>query len=218
MWRTCQATLLSAVNANRDVRFRAVVIVNVMTPCHGSKVREKQPEVVVIGAGIAGLTAAALLAKNGARVRRWCDVGQWFWAARCSPAARRAVGIERPAAARIRPRGRTVLARAGADPAGAFMVYALVRDVVPGAWERADVTDCATPHTFAAFTMDARGLVGGLPQTPANANLRALASQRDRWGSRSAATAFFRVKARSERPLFHRADALEHSRPAACPR
>jgi hypothetical protein len=61
------------------------------------------------------------------------------------------------------------------------MVYALVRDVVPGAWERADVTDCATPHTFAAFTMDARGLVGGLPQTPANANLRALASQRDRW-------------------------------------
>jgi hypothetical protein len=131
MWRTCQATLLSAVNANRDVRFRAVVIVNVMTPCHGSKVREKQPEVVVIGAGIAGLTAAALLAKNGARVRRWCDVGQWLWAARCSPAARRAVGIERRAAARIRPRGRAVLARAGADPAGAFMVYALVRDARP---------------------------------------------------------------------------------------
>jgi phytoene dehydrogenase-like protein len=46
--------------------------------------------------------------------------------------------------------------------------------VVPGAWERAEVVDLATPHTFAAYTGRARGLVGGLPQTSANANLRAL--------------------------------------------
>ena len=46
--------------------------------------------------------------------------------------------------------------------------------VVPGAWERADVIDCATPHTFAGYTGRSRGLVGGLPQTPAYANLRAL--------------------------------------------
>jgi phytoene dehydrogenase-like protein len=46
--------------------------------------------------------------------------------------------------------------------------------VVPGAWERADVIDSATPHTFAGYTGRSRGLVGGLPQTPAYANLRAL--------------------------------------------
>jgi C-3',4' desaturase CrtD len=45
--------------------------------------------------------------------------------------------------------------------------------VVPGAWERAEVLDCATPHTFAACTGRARVLVGGFPQTPAHANLRA---------------------------------------------
>src|SRR5450631_1529585 len=65
----CQATLLSAGNANRDVCFRAVVIVNVMTGRRGSKVREKQPDVLVIGAGVAGLTSAALLAKNGSKVQ-----------------------------------------------------------------------------------------------------------------------------------------------------
>jgi ribulose 1,5-bisphosphate synthetase/thiazole synthase len=63
------ATLPSAADANRDVRTRAVVIVNVMTRRHGSKVREKQPEVMVVGAGIADLTAAALPAKNGGRVQ-----------------------------------------------------------------------------------------------------------------------------------------------------
>jgi C-3',4' desaturase CrtD len=46
--------------------------------------------------------------------------------------------------------------------------------VIPGAWERADVLDFATPHTFERFTGRARGLVGGLPQTSANANLRAV--------------------------------------------
>jgi C-3',4' desaturase CrtD len=53
-------------------------------------------------------------------------------------------------------------------------LQAALNRVVPGAWERADVIDLATPHTFAAYTGRARGLVGGLPQTPANANLRAL--------------------------------------------
>jgi C-3',4' desaturase CrtD len=51
---------------------------------------------------------------------------------------------------------------------------AALERVVPGAWERADIVDFATPHTFAEYTGRARGLVGGLPQTPANANLRAL--------------------------------------------
>jgi C-3',4' desaturase CrtD len=46
--------------------------------------------------------------------------------------------------------------------------------IVPDAWARADVVDTATPHTFEAYTGRARGLVGGLPQTSANANLRAL--------------------------------------------
>lgn len=53
----------------QNVRFRAVVIVNVMTHRHGSKVRQNHPEVVIVGGGIAGLTAAALLAKKGARVQ-----------------------------------------------------------------------------------------------------------------------------------------------------
>jgi C-3',4' desaturase CrtD len=51
---------------------------------------------------------------------------------------------------------------------------AALERVVPGAWERADVLEFATPHTFAAYTARARGLVGGMPQTSANANLRAL--------------------------------------------
>jgi phytoene dehydrogenase-like protein len=46
--------------------------------------------------------------------------------------------------------------------------------VVPGAWQRAEVLDLATPHTFARYTGRERGLVGGTPQTRANANLRAL--------------------------------------------
>lgn len=51
---------------------------------------------------------------------------------------------------------------------------AALERVAPGAWERADVIDLATPHTFAAYTGRLRGLVGGLPQTRANANLHAL--------------------------------------------
>ena len=51
---------------------------------------------------------------------------------------------------------------------------AALERIVPGAWDRADVLDTATPHTFAAYTGRARGLVGGVPQTPATANLRAL--------------------------------------------
>ncbi|GAC1415141.1 MAG: C-3',4' desaturase CrtD [Candidatus Velthaea sp.] len=46
--------------------------------------------------------------------------------------------------------------------------------VLPGVWERADVIDCATPHTFATYTGRSRGLVGGVPQTPHAANLRAV--------------------------------------------
>jgi C-3',4' desaturase CrtD len=49
--------------------------------------------------------------------------------------------------------------------------------VAPGAWEQAEVVELATPHTFAAYTGRLRGLVGGLPQTPANANLRALSHE-----------------------------------------
>jgi C-3',4' desaturase CrtD len=52
---------------------------------------------------------------------------------------------------------------------------AALEAVVPGGWERADVVECATPHTFSTYTGRARGLVGGFPQTPAHANLRALA-------------------------------------------
>jgi phytoene dehydrogenase-like protein len=40
-----------------------------MTGRRGSKVREKQPDVLVVGAGVAGLTAAALLAKKGLKVQ-----------------------------------------------------------------------------------------------------------------------------------------------------
>jgi phytoene dehydrogenase-like protein len=58
-----------------------------------------------------------------------------------------------------------------ADYAG--RLRAALETVVPGAWERADVIDCATPHTFAAYTGRERGLVGGFPQTPAHANLLA---------------------------------------------
>ena len=49
--------------------------------------------------------------------------------------------------------------------------------VLPGASARAVLVDAATPHTFATYTGRARGLVGGLPQTPASASLGAV-SQR----------------------------------------
>jgi phytoene dehydrogenase-like protein len=43
--------------------------------------------------------------------------------------------------------------------------------VLPGAWARARFVDLATPHTFERYTGRARGLVGGVPQTPATASL-----------------------------------------------
>ena len=46
--------------------------------------------------------------------------------------------------------------------------------VVPGARSRAEVFEAATPLTFARYTGRLRGLVGGMPQTPATANLRGL--------------------------------------------
>ncbi len=46
--------------------------------------------------------------------------------------------------------------------------------VLPGAWAQAALIEAATPATFAAFTGRYRGLVGGSPQTPATAGLRAL--------------------------------------------
>lgn len=46
--------------------------------------------------------------------------------------------------------------------------------VVPGASGRAAVIENGTPQTFARYTGRLRGLVGGLPQTPGLANLRAL--------------------------------------------
>lgn len=46
--------------------------------------------------------------------------------------------------------------------------------VVPGASARAVVVEAATPHTFARYTGRARGLVGGMAQTPATASLGAL--------------------------------------------
>lgn len=49
--------------------------------------------------------------------------------------------------------------------------------VLPGAAARAVVVEAATPHTFARYTGRSRGLVGGLPQTPATASLGAI-SQR----------------------------------------
>jgi len=46
--------------------------------------------------------------------------------------------------------------------------------IVPGAWERARVTEFGTPFTFERYTGRWRGLCGGVPQTPEHANLRAL--------------------------------------------
>jgi C-3',4' desaturase CrtD len=53
-------------------------------------------------------------------------------------------------------------------------LLAALERVAPGAAQRADVIENATPLTFAHYTGRRRGLVGGLPQTPAFANLRAL--------------------------------------------
>lgn len=55
---------------------------------------------------------------------------------------------------------------------GAELLAALDR-VVPGAAARAEMIAFATPHTFARYTGRSRGLVGGVPQTVAFANLRA---------------------------------------------
>jgi phytoene dehydrogenase-like protein len=46
--------------------------------------------------------------------------------------------------------------------------------VVPGAWDAAEVREFGTPATFARYTGRHRGLVGGIPQTTAFANLHAL--------------------------------------------
>lgn len=45
---------------------------------------------------------------------------------------------------------------------------------IPGAWDAAEIVELATPHTFARYTGRARGLVGGVPQTPRTAGLAAL--------------------------------------------
>jgi len=46
--------------------------------------------------------------------------------------------------------------------------------IAPGAWAAARVVEFGTPFTFARYTGRWRGLCGGVPQTPANANLHAL--------------------------------------------
>ena len=51
---------------------------------------------------------------------------------------------------------------------------AALERVVPGAWARATTIELATPQTFERYTGRLRGLVGGTPQVPATANLRAL--------------------------------------------
>jgi C-3',4' desaturase CrtD len=53
----------------------------------------------------------------------------------------------------------------------AARLAAALERVLPGAWARARFVDLATPHTFARYTGRARGLVGGVPQTPATASL-----------------------------------------------
>ena len=65
----------------------------------------------------------------------------------------------------------------GTEPAlreryGAMLLAAL-EQVVPGAVARADVVEFGTPWTFERYTGRERGLVGGIPQTPAHAVLRA---------------------------------------------
>jgi phytoene dehydrogenase-like protein len=45
--------------------------------------------------------------------------------------------------------------------------------VLPGAAATARFVEAATPHTFLRYTSRRRGLVGGLPVTPAQATLNA---------------------------------------------
>ncbi len=71
---------------------------------------------------------------------------------------------------RAHAEGRTAALRAAM---GRTLLAALDR-VVPGASARAELVEHADPHTFARYTARPRGLVGGTPQTPATANLRAL--------------------------------------------
>ena len=53
-------------------------------------------------------------------------------------------------------------------------LLAALERIVPGAAERAEIVEAGDPHTFARYTGRARGLVGGLPQTPFRATLGAL--------------------------------------------
>ncbi len=52
-------------------------------------------------------------------------------------------------------------------------LLAALERIVPGASERAEIVEAADPHTFERYTGRARGLVGGLPQTPFRATLGA---------------------------------------------
>jgi C-3',4' desaturase CrtD len=56
-------------------------------------------------------------------------------------------------------------------------LLAALDTVLPGASGRAELVEAATPLTFLRYTGRFRGFVGGIPQTPATANLAAL-SQR----------------------------------------
>ena len=56
----------------------------------------------------------------------------------------------------------------------AARLRAALERVAPGAWDAAAVRELGTPLTFARYTGRWRGLVGGVPQTPALAGLRAL--------------------------------------------
>jgi C-3',4' desaturase CrtD len=52
-------------------------------------------------------------------------------------------------------------------------LLAALERAIPGAAGRARLVEAATPHTFERYTGRARGLVGGVPQTPALASLGA---------------------------------------------
>jgi phytoene dehydrogenase-like protein len=52
-------------------------------------------------------------------------------------------------------------------------LFAALERVVPGARARVDLAETATPATFARYTGRYRGLVGGLPESPALASLGA---------------------------------------------